>query len=878
MPRRPELARLTRRGGVLGLVAAAAAALVIVGPVQGAGESVLRAAATAWHAVQGGRPQSQADRRVIVVLAAPSLADRVANADSVPSPEEQRRWTAQVQAGQALLVSGLRERGIELRREFAYARTFNGFSALVDDRAVAELERHPAVIGLYPVRATYPASISGDALVEAEFAADGGRRADVRLPGFDGKGITIALLDTGVDRNHPFLGGRVLRGFDTFARDRDAAAEAHPGEPARLEAHATKLAGLLVGRRGPNGLEGAAPGAGLLPIRVLGWQETSPGRFAVVGRGDQLLAGLERAVDPDGSGDIRDAARVALAAVVEPYAAFPDSPESRAVAGATALGTLVVAAAGNDGRAGIAFGAVAAPASAPDALAVGALDARRNVLDAELEVRVGDETIFSESVPVLGAVAPRQPTAMTAAGLLGPTLGDPGRAENAAADGNELTDYFDPQGVSLVAGRAALVEADGAPVAEKARHASAAGAAALLVSDARVPAGGLDLDESTALPVLTVPAEAGSELAEALGAGVEASVVIGAAEARENGSYLQVAPFSSGGLAFDGRVRPDVVAPGVGLATAGAGVAFDGSPQFATATGSSAAAAAVAGAAALLAQARPDASAAELRSLLVGNARRLESEGGESLVSQQGAGIVDLEAAAAGEFAVEPSTLAFGRADAAGWSSTRTITVRNISTRQLDLGFGFVPDQEGEPAVTFAAEPAQLTLEPGASAQVAVTAKAAAALESGASGVFVVAAEGAGAVRLPWAVAPRPTGGQPLIHSVQLSNWQFKPSRSAPAVLAFRAGRVQPLPGGGTIEPVGVLDVELWTQAGERVGVLARLRNLLPGRYAFGLTGRGPDGKTLKPGTYVVRLRGHWADASEGETAPAAQAVFRIVP
>ena len=878
MPRRPELARLIRRGGVLGLVAAVAAALVVVGPVQGAGESVLRAAATAWHAVQGGRPQSQAGRRVIVVLAAPSLADRVANADSVPSPEEQRRWTAQVQAGQALLVSGLRERGIELRREFVYARTFNGFSALVDDRAVAELERHPAVVGLYPVRATYPASISGDALAQAEFAAEGGRRADVRLPGFDGKGITIALLDTGVDRNHPFLGGRVLRGFDTFAHDRNAAAEAHPGEPARLEAHATKLAGLLVGREGPKGLEGAAPGAELLPIRVLGWQETGQGQFAVVGRGDQLLAGLERAVDPDGNGDVRDAARVALAAVVEPYAAFPDSPESRAVAGATALGTLVVAPAGNDGRAGLAFGAVAAPASAPDALAVGALDARRDVLDAELEVRIDDETMFSDSVPVLGAVAPRQPTAMTAASPHGPTLGDPGRAEDVAADGSRLTDYFDPQGVSLVAGRAALVEAGGAPLAEKARHAAAAGAAALLVSDARVPAGGLDLDESAALPVLAVPAGVGSELAEALGKGGNVSVVIGAAQARENGSYLQVAPFSSGGLAFDGRVRPDLVAPGVGLATAGAGAAFDGSPQYATATGSSSAAAAVAGAAALLAQARPDASAAELRSLLVGNARRLEAEGGEPLVSRQGAGVIDLEAAAAGELAVEPSSLAFGRADKAGWSSIRTITVRNISSRRLDLGFGFVPDQEGQPAVTFAAEPAQLTLEPGASAQVAVTATAAAALESGASGAFVVAAEDAGAVRLPWAVTPRPARDEPLIHSVRLSNWQFKPSRSAPAVLAFRAGRVQPHPGGGTIEPVGVLDVELWTQAGERVGVLTRLRNLLPGRYAFGLTGRGPDGKTLKPGTYVVRLRGHWADASEGETAPAAQAVFRIVP
>jgi hypothetical protein len=36
--------------------------------------------------------------------------------------------------------------------------------------------------------------------------------------------------------------------------------------------------------------------------------------------------------------------------------------------------------------------------------------------------------------------------------------------------------------------------------------------------------------------------------------------------------------------------------------------------------------------------------------------------------------------------------------------------------------------------------------------------------------------------------------------------------------------------------------------------VLAQLRNLLPGRYAFGLTGRDADGETLEPGRYHLRL------------------------
>ena len=68
---------------------------------------------------------------------------------------------------------------------------------------------------------------------------------------------------------------------------------------------------------------------------------------------------------------------------------------------------------------------------------------------------------------------------------------------------------------------------------------------------------------------------------------------------------MDVSAFSSGGLAFDGAPKPDVVAPGIGLATADAGLNPDGSPRYATATGTSAAAAVTAGAAALLVQARP---------------------------------------------------------------------------------------------------------------------------------------------------------------------------------------------------------------------------------------------------------------------------------
>ena len=41
---------------------------------------------------------------------------------------------------------------------------------------------------------------------------------------------------------------------------------------------------------------------------------------------------------------------------------------------------------------------------------------------------------------------------------------------------------------------------------------------------------------------------------------------------------------------------------------------------------------------------------------------------------------------------------------------------------------------------------------------------------------------------------------------------------------------------------------------GERIGVIARARNLLPGTYTFAITGHDPGGQQLAPGDYELRL------------------------
>ena len=316
-----------RRATALGLVALVATTLVTVAPVRGAGDAVVSGAVAAWRgafgdAAAGGRAVEARDRRPRSSLGRRPGGGPAAVADA---RRNSRRWSTEAEGAQRLLLAKLAERGIDVEPLYSFTRTLNGFSAALDDRALAELERIGGVAGVYPVRTVYPASIGTEAVRQPEFAPGAGRRPSVDLPGFDGAGVTVALLDAGVQRGHAALRGRVLPGYDLVRGAGPAAARSMPGEPGRLETHGTRMAGIVAGG---GVVGGVAPGARILPLRILGWRRTLDGSYAVLGRGDALVAGLERAVDPDGDGDLRDAAEIALAAVVEPFAAFPDSPES----------------------------------------------------------------------------------------------------------------------------------------------------------------------------------------------------------------------------------------------------------------------------------------------------------------------------------------------------------------------------------------------------------------------------------------------------------------------------------------------------------------------------------------------------------------------
>ncbi len=79
-------------------------------------------------------------------------------------------------------------------------------------------------------------------------------------PAIMGAGVTIAIIDTGVDLDHPDLKANLLTGYDYV--DYDATPEDGNG-------HGTNVAGIAAAALNGIGVSGVAPSAKILPVRVL---------------------------------------------------------------------------------------------------------------------------------------------------------------------------------------------------------------------------------------------------------------------------------------------------------------------------------------------------------------------------------------------------------------------------------------------------------------------------------------------------------------------------------------------------------------------------------------------------------------------------------
>ncbi|MEV4637533.1 S8 family serine peptidase [Actinoplanes sp. NPDC049548] len=166
-----------------------------------------------------------------------------------------------------------------------------------------------------------------------------------------GDGVTVALMDSGVDADHPDLADAVLRGTDVLDSGDDGRSD--------VNGHGTAMAGVIAGRghgRGhQNGILGIAPGAKILPVRITGDAQASGTEVA-----DALA--FARA----------HGARVANMS----FGGADDSTVHDAIKAALADDMVLVASSGNRDEAGGQY-----PGRYPEVLTVGAVDRAGKIAD-----------------------------------------------------------------------------------------------------------------------------------------------------------------------------------------------------------------------------------------------------------------------------------------------------------------------------------------------------------------------------------------------------------------------------------------------------------------------------------------------------------------
>ncbi|MFD7261978.1 type VII secretion-associated serine protease mycosin [Streptomyces sp. NPDC059874] len=178
-----------------------------------------------------------------------------------------------------------------------------------------------------------------------------------------GDGVTVAVLDTGVDESHPDLAGQVLDGTDLVGMG------AGRGDRSWAR-HGTAMASIIAGHgHGPHrgqGVLGVAPQAKILPVRVI-LEEGDPGRAqARESKGGALAEGIRWAAD-------HGADVINLSLGDDSDSAHHEAGEDEAIQYALAKGVVVVASAGNGGENG---DRVSYPAAYPGVIAVTAVDRR----------------------------------------------------------------------------------------------------------------------------------------------------------------------------------------------------------------------------------------------------------------------------------------------------------------------------------------------------------------------------------------------------------------------------------------------------------------------------------------------------------------------
>ncbi len=201
--------------------------------------------------------------------------------------------------------------------------------------------------------------------------------------GYTGRGINIAMLDTGVDDGHETFQGRWVAGVEITnpADPRDGSTN-----PDDRNGHGTRVASCLVGNGGPNGqYRGLAPDAGLIEVKV------ANDLLAGFSTNEYLMDGVQWCIDHmnDDWGD-SDPSNDGIDVLSISYANQDDddgsSPLAQKVDEAVDAGLIVIVAIGNDGPDNDGFGP---PSSSDKAITIGGIDDKNTVDRSDDEIWEG---------------------------------------------------------------------------------------------------------------------------------------------------------------------------------------------------------------------------------------------------------------------------------------------------------------------------------------------------------------------------------------------------------------------------------------------------------------------------------------------------------
>ncbi len=612
----------------------------------------------------------------------------------------------------------------------------------------------------------------------------------VQAMGYDGTGVSVAILDSGIDYTHANLGGpgtvadyeaaygttvfpnnafdptnttrdglfptaKVVEGFDFVGELWPFGPLAPDPDPIDYEGHGTHVADITAG------LGGVAPGADLYAVKVCSALSSSCSGVA-------LIQGMDYVLDPDGNPATDDAIDIVNMSLGSNYGHADYDDLAYAVEVASANGVLTVSSAGNGSDKPYKSGT---PSSAPSALAV----AQTQVPSAfkpfltivAPPATAGDyESVFQPwSVPLAAIVEQNV--------IYGDTDGD-------NANG---CDPFDGD----LSGYIVLVDRGACSFSVKITNIGDAGGTigviATLNGDAPFP-GGFGGGNPT-IPGYMVSTATGDAMKFGLpGIGAPGDTVVRFDPANGVPLVGTMVSSSSRGPSLAGSiVKPEIGAPGASVsAQAGTGT---GETPFG---GTSGASPMVAGSAALLMDAFPSRNWAEIRAALVNNAEtEIYTEPGSALapISRIGGGEVRVDRAvespiAAWDSATLSPTLSYGfMAAYKDTTVVKKLTVRNYSDEKVTLTpaaeYRYAGDDTG--AITFEL-PGTVKLNAGQTKEVNVVMKVDAdalppwVFNSGSQGGnpaaltaveidgYITFSQGGEAdpVHVPWHVMPRPSG------------------------------------------------------------------------------------------------------------------------